>query len=107
MIGVTKKDRVTNEDLREKSGVQDIIKTIKSKKWRWAGHLARRYDNRWTCKTTNWTPRNQTRKRGRQNRRWRDELRTYNGIAWQQTAQDRVKWKIGEEAFLLQWSEIG
>ena len=53
MIGVTKKDRVTNEDLKKKSRVQDIIKTIKSKKWRWAGHLARRHDNRWACKTTN------------------------------------------------------
>ena len=55
-----------NEDLRNKSGVRDIIKTIKSKKWRSAGHLARRHDNRRACKTTNWTPRNWTRKRGRQ-----------------------------------------
>ncbi len=29
MIGVTMKDRVTNEDLRMKSRVQNIIKTIK------------------------------------------------------------------------------
>ncbi len=58
MIGVTKKDRVKNVDLRKNSRVRDIVKTIKSKKGRWAGHLARRYDNRWACKTTNWTPRN-------------------------------------------------
>ena len=29
----------------------------------------------------------------------------YRSIAWQQTAQDKVKWRIGEEAFLLQWNE--
>ena len=107
MIGVTKKDRLTNIDLRQKSGVQDIILTIKSKKWRWAGHLARRHDNRWTHKTTVWTPRHLTRKRGRQSRRWRDDLTAQNGIVWQRIAQDRSKWKIGEEAFLLQCSEVG
>ncbi len=32
MIGVTKKDSVKNEDLRNKSRVQDIINTIKLKK---------------------------------------------------------------------------
>ena len=39
--------------------------------------------------------------------RWRDELSTNRGINWQKTAQDKVKWRNGEEAFLLQWSEIG
>ena len=29
-------------------------------------------------------------------------LELYNGIAWQQTAQDRNKLKIGEEALFLQ-----
>ena len=28
------------------------------------------------------------------------------GNAWQQTALDTVRWRVGEEAFLLQWSEI-
>ena len=39
MIGVAKKDRVTNEDLRHKSRVNDFIETVKSKKLRWTGHL--------------------------------------------------------------------
>ncbi len=46
-------------------------------------------------------------KGGDKNRRWRDELRTYRVIAGQQAAQDRVKWRNGEEAFLVKWSEIG
>ena len=38
-------------------------------------------------------------------RRWRDKLSTYRSIALQQTAQDRMRRRIGEEAFLLQWSK--
>ena len=37
------------------------------------------------------------------NRRWRGEQVHYRGIAWQQKEQDRVKFKIGEDA--LQWNE--
>ena len=66
MLGVTRRDKVRNEDLRKKTNARDIIQEIKTKKWRWAGHLARRKDNRWTHNVTNWTPRTQTRRRGRQ-----------------------------------------
>ena len=107
MIGVTRKDRVTNVNLRELTNAHDILREIKVKKWRWAGHLARQHDNRWTLKATNWTPRSYTRGRGRQNRRWTDELRKQAGITWQREAQDRLRWKNDEEAFLQQWSEIG
>ncbi|PIK56634.1 endonuclease-reverse transcriptase [Apostichopus japonicus] len=69
MIGVTRRDSVTNQNLREKTNVQDIIQEIKVNKWRWAGHLARQHDNRWTKKITNWTPRTCVRRRGRQSRR--------------------------------------
>ena len=106
MIGVTRKDRVTNQNLRLKTNVRDIIMEIKIKKWRWAGHLARCQDNRWTQRLTNWTPRTYIRRRGRQCRRWTDELRNHAGVTWQRKAQDRQRWKIDEEAFLLQWSEI-
>ena len=51
MIGVTRKDRVSNQ-LRKKTEVLDIIQEIKSKKWTWAGHLAGRQDDRWTHKLT-------------------------------------------------------
>ena len=107
MVGITRKDRVRNEDLRNKTNVRDIIQEIKTKKWRWAGHLARRCDNRWTHKITEWTPREQTRRRGRQSRRWMDDIREFGGVTWMRNAQDRGKWKVDEEAFLQQWSEIG
>ena len=107
MVGVTRKDRVKNSELREKTNVRDIITEIKTKKWRWAGHLSRRLDNRWTNKVTEWTPRAYTRSRGRQCRRWRDEISQSCGPAWMRSARDRPRWKRDEEAFLQQWSEIG
>ena len=107
MIGVTRRDRVTNLNLRSRTKVQDILQEVKTKKWRWAGHLARQQDNRWTRRVTDWTPRTYVRKRGRQCRRWTDEIRDYAGVTWVRTANDRGKWKVDEEAFLQQWRDIG
>ena len=84
--------------------MQDIIQEIKSKKWTWAGHLARRQDDRWNHKLTDWTPRAYTRGKGRQSRRWMDDIREYGSVTWKRTAQDRVKWKADEQAF--QWSGV-
>ena len=43
-----------------------------------------------------------------QSRRWIDEIRGYHGVTWMREAsRDRTRWKNDEEAFLLQWSEIG
>ena len=38
-------------------------------------------------------------------RRWRAELTTYRGMTWR--LKERVRWGIGEDAFLMQWSESG
>ena len=51
IIGVTKRDHLTNKKVRELSGTNDIISTIKKLKWSWAGHIARMKDNRWTQRT--------------------------------------------------------
>ena len=47
---------------------------IKELTWRWAGHVARREDNRWNKRLTDWTPREGKRDRIRPDRRWRDEI---------------------------------
>ena len=48
MIGVTLKDRNSTEWIRKQSGVTDIIRSIRESKHRWADHVARKRDNRWT-----------------------------------------------------------
>ncbi len=40
-LGITYKDRKTNNWIREQTKVQDIMRVIKLSKWRWAGHISR------------------------------------------------------------------
>ena len=49
----------------KKTKVRDIMEIISKLKWNWAGHVARRTDNRRTTCITFWTPRGHTRNRGR------------------------------------------
>ena len=52
MVGVTQKDRKSTNWIRKQSGVIDIIINIRESKRRWAEHMARRHDNRWTVRVT-------------------------------------------------------
>ena len=84
----------------QQTGVTDINTTIKTSKHKWAGHVARRHDNRWTTRTTEWTPREQKRPRGRPRTRWRDDLIHHMSLTWQRIAQDRYRWLKSREGFL-------
>ena len=83
--------------------MKDIIEKIKEAKWRWAGHVARMNDNRWTKRLTDWQPRTGKRRRGRQKTRWRDDLTAYLGVTWAREATDRRKWKTHEEGYSRPW----
>ena len=74
MLGITLRDRKRNTWTRQETGVSHITKTIRKAKHRWAGHIALLFDNRWTIRATEWTPRFWTRKQGRPKPRWRDDL---------------------------------
>ena len=101
MLGITWRDRKTAEWVRQKTKVKDILETIRKLKWNWAGHVARMTDNRWTSRTTFWTPRGYTRNRGRQKTRWRDDLEQHQQL-WHRTAQDRNQWKNLGKAYIQQ-----
>ena len=106
MLSISLKDKKTCEWIRNKTGVKDVIDIAKINKWRWAGHVARLQDNRWTKRLTEWSALYGSRKRGRPVRRWRDELDDYwRHISWTRDAQDRRKWKHHAEAFVQQWNQ--
>ena len=95
MIGVTLKDKVRNEEVRRRTGLKDVVIEAKHLKWKWAGHVIRRPDNRWSHRTTVWIPREGKRNRGGQRKRWRDELPRN----WRLAASDRATWiRITREA---------
>jgi len=89
VLGIRLKDKVRIETIREKTEFIDIIQFTGTRKWKWAGHVIRREDQRWTTETTNWRPRDGKRNRGRQFTRWRDEL----GKGWERLARDRAEWR--------------
>ena len=102
MLNISIRDRISCKDIRKMTGVKDILVKIKEMKWKWAGHIARIKDNRWTKRLTEWQPRIGRRRRGRQKRRWRDEIEAGHGKTWTRTAQDRTRWKMLKEGFSQQ-----
>jgi hypothetical protein len=107
MLGITLKDRKKNNWIRGQTNIQDAITYLKNSKWRWAGHLARRSDDRWSAKLTFWKPNTGKRKRGRPKERWSEELRRTAGKRWKWKAKDRDKWREMGEAFVQQWTDNG
>ena len=114
LVGITlrvQRDRgLHNSDIRNMSGVKDIITHADHAKHRWAGHVMRRTDNRWSRATMEWYPRNFKRPAGRPPIRWSDSLAYRNNtykltlnrisrtvtnrfIHWTTNTQDREAWK--------------
>ncbi len=52
MLGITWRDRKRASWIRERTKDEDILVTIKKRKWTWAGHVMRRRGNRWTTRVT-------------------------------------------------------
>jgi hypothetical protein len=92
-------------------GIPEWTELQHRRTWRWAGHVLRRDDGRWTRRVLEWTP-GGSRQRGRPKVRWIDGLNTFfsqlTGISsssevfafWQTTAQDREAWQLLEDDFV-------
>ena len=52
MLGITLRERKRATWIRERTRIEDILVTIKKKKWAWAGHVMRRTDDGWTLRLT-------------------------------------------------------
>ena len=77
MFGIARRDRKRNEWIRSQTQVTDIIYRIKILKGRWAGHIARMRDERWTNSIINWVPLDIKRPRRRPGPRWIEEIKKY------------------------------
>lgn len=98
-LKVSRRQRIRNTIIRERTKFTDVITRAKHQKWNWAGHVARLNDNRWTLKSTQWVPRDKKRRTGRQLKRWRDDICQLN-TSWQQIARDKLAWKALGEAYI-------
>jgi hypothetical protein len=107
ILGVSLRDRIRNEDIRARTGLTDVVARAASLKWRWAGHVVRGPDEKWTKRLLCWRPRATVRNRGRPQLRWRDDIRRSAGAGWMRLALDRDGWKRAEEAYVQEWTSTG
>ena len=103
MLGIKLIDKIPNSTIREKTRVNDILEVITKTKWKWAGHVARMNDNRWTIRCTEWQIKGGRRSQGRPKRRWRDDIQQWQGATWSRIANDRKQWRHLAEGYFQQW----
>ena len=105
MLDLKLKDKIPCAEIRKRTKIIDIIEYTLKQKWKWAGHIARLKDNRWTRRCTEWQPRRGKRSRGRPSRRWQDDITEKEGTTWIRKATDRQRWKTLMEGYILQWMD--
>jgi hypothetical protein len=108
-----KRDEVTgewrtlhNEELHNLYSSPDIIRQVKSRRMRWAGHVARIGKERKVYKVLLGKP-EEKRQLGRLRRRWEDGVRMDlrdiglgGGVDWIRLAQDRDRWRAVVSALM-------
>lgn len=105
-IGIKRKDRVKLKCIKNKTKFKNAYTTYRCLKWRWAGHMIREKKEKWTRIITEWQPRDSKRNRGRQTRRWEDDIKKVAGPIWTRIAKNRTEWKSLEEAYVERQAEM-
>jgi hypothetical protein len=92
-----KTDCRENDELHSLYSSTNIVRVIKSRRLRWAGHVARMEEGRGVCRVFVGTPEGK-RPLGRPRRRWEDNIKLdlreirIDGANWIWLAQDTVQW---------------
>lgn len=107
MLGISLRDHIRNEVIRNKSKVTDVITSVSKMKWNWVGHVARQDNQRWTKQLIHWRPRQNKRSVGRPQQRWIDDIKKKAGTKWHQVAQNRKEWQRKGETYVQEWTEKG
>uniref|UniRef100_A0A2H1V663 SFRICE_031899 n=1 Tax=Spodoptera frugiperda TaxID=7108 RepID=A0A2H1V663_SPOFR len=100
VIGVKKKDKVRLTEIKTKTQFKQANSLHQTLKWRWTGHMLREKQEKWTKIITEWYPRDGKRNKGRQTKRWEDDIKKVAGPEWIRVAKNREKWKSLEEAYV-------
>ena len=100
-----KRDEVTgkwrklhNEELNDLSSLPNIVRVVKSRRMRWAGHVARMGEDRGVHRVLVGKPEGKG-PLGRPRRRWEDNIKMALQEAgggrgdWMELAQDRDRWR--------------
>lgn len=99
ILNVKTKDKIRNATLYNQANTKTITYKTAKLKFSFAGHLARERHDKWHKRITDWTPYNETRRKGRPATRWRDEIEGRVGVGWGRVAQNRKTWEKTGEAY--------
>ena len=104
-IDFIKRSTHISERLAREHGVPDWLDTHRLRKWKLAGTVARRTDNRWSKRLLGWKPHFRTipyRDVGRPCLRWSDAIADVAGGDWAKAAADEGLWMALSYAFRRQ-----
>ena len=114
----SKRDEVTgewrklhNEELSDLYSLPNIVRVVKSRRMRWAGHVARMGEGRGVHRVLMGKPEGR-RPLGRPRRRWEDNIKTDlqelgGGFGdWMEMAQDRDRWRALVNTVTRKWCGI-
>ena len=104
MPNVELKDRIRNTIIRQTTRVTGIVQYVNNTKWKWAGHIARMNDIRWTIRSTEWQIQG-VRSVGGQKRSWGDDIVGQQGAVWTRIAKDRESWRTLAKGYFMQWKD--
>ena len=98
LFNISYKDHVTNEDVRRKiqaaiGEYDELLTLVKKRKLRWFGHVSR---SSGLAKTILQGTMKGKRKRGRQKKRWEDNIKEWTGMDFASStraAENRSRWK--------------
>ena len=54
MLNLKVQDKIPGSEIRKGTKIIDILEYTLKQNWKWAGHIARMKDNRWTRRGTEW-----------------------------------------------------
>jgi len=97
--------RLHNEELNDLYSSSNIVRVIKSRRMRWAGHVARMGEERVVCRVLVGNPEGK-RPLGKPRRRWVDNIRidlrevVCGYMDWIGLAQDRDRWRMLDSAVM-------
>ena len=99
ILGITYRDRITNEEVLRRSGLRKLQDIVTERRVRLAGHVLRMVDG-WVPKVAmHWTPNGGKRKQGRPKITWRStfhqDLKVLNipPDEAKAVAADRIRWR--------------
>ena len=94
MCGIKVEDRFPSKELRERTGIDDIISLLQQNRLQWYGHVLRKEDDDWVKKCMEYKVEGH-RPRGRPKRTWREVVREDCQASKlnKEDAIDRCKWR--------------